>query len=94
MKKGQAALEYLMTYGWAVLIIGIVAAVLYATGILNPETWGSNRTNFREMCNTTAFSHGLIMKSAILGDCELCQEFCYDDFCRLEGCEIYKLKED
>ena len=29
MKKAQAALEYLMTYGWAILIIAIVAAALY-----------------------------------------------------------------
>jgi len=29
MKRAQAALEYLMTYGWAILIIAIVAAALY-----------------------------------------------------------------
>ena len=47
MKKGQAALEYLMTYGWAILIIAIVAAALYATGILNPATWvGTRSTGF------------------------------------------------
>ena len=29
-KKSQSALEYMMTYGWAILIIVIVAAVLYS----------------------------------------------------------------
>lgn len=38
-KKAQSALEYLMTYGWALLIIAIVGVALYATGVLNPSTW-------------------------------------------------------
>ena len=32
-KKGQAAMEYLMTYGWAILIIIVVIAALYAMGV-------------------------------------------------------------
>ncbi len=36
MKKGQSALEYLVTYGWAILAIVIVAALLVASGIFNP----------------------------------------------------------
>ena len=28
-KRGQSALEYLVTYGWAILAIVIVAAVLW-----------------------------------------------------------------
>jgi len=38
-KKGQGALEYLMTYGWALLIIVVVGAALYALGVLNPSTY-------------------------------------------------------
>ena len=34
--KSQSALEYLMTYGWAILIIVIVAVILYSMGIFNP----------------------------------------------------------
>ncbi len=34
--RSQSALEYMMTYGWAILIIVIVAAVLYGMGIFNP----------------------------------------------------------
>jgi hypothetical protein len=36
MKRGQSALEYLVTYGWAILAIVIVAALLWAMGIFNP----------------------------------------------------------
>jgi len=34
--KLQSALEYLMTYGWAILIITIVLTAFYAIGVLNP----------------------------------------------------------
>jgi hypothetical protein len=47
MKKGQSAMEYLMTYGWAILIVIIVAAALYALGVFNPATYaGSRATGF------------------------------------------------
>ena len=36
--KSQSALEYLMTYGWAILIIVIVAVILYSMGIFNPSS--------------------------------------------------------
>ena len=38
MHRSQSALEYMMTYGWAILIIVIVAAVLYSFGIFNPSS--------------------------------------------------------
>ena len=37
-KHSQSALEYMMTYGWAILIIVIVAAGLYSLGIFNPSS--------------------------------------------------------
>ncbi|MFH1663707.1 MAG: hypothetical protein ABH986_02775 [archaeon] len=33
--KGQSALEYLMTYGWALVVIVIVIAALFAFGVFN-----------------------------------------------------------
>lgn len=36
MRKGQAAVEYLTTYGWAILALIIVLAVLLSSGILSP----------------------------------------------------------
>ncbi len=48
MKKAQAAMEYLMTYGWAILIVIIVAAALIALGIFNPAT-GHTAVGFQEL---------------------------------------------
>jgi len=36
-KKSQAALEFLMTYGWAILIVLIVISALAYFGVLNPQ---------------------------------------------------------
>ncbi|OYT52795.1 MAG: hypothetical protein B6U72_07420 [Candidatus Altiarchaeales archaeon ex4484_2] len=35
-RKGQAAIEYLATYGWAILMVSIVAIVVWQMGILDP----------------------------------------------------------
>ena len=35
----QSAMEYLMTYGWAILIIAIVLGVLYYLGVFNPANF-------------------------------------------------------
>lgn len=43
-KKGQAAMEYLITYGWALVIIVVIMAVLYST-IFKPEFY------IAEACN-------------------------------------------
>ena len=36
-RKGQAAMEYLMTYGWALVALVVVIAALMATGAFNPS---------------------------------------------------------
>ncbi len=36
MKKGQAAMEFLMTYGWAILVVLLAIAALAYFGVLNP----------------------------------------------------------
>jgi len=35
IRKGQAALDFLMTYGWAIALVVIVAAALFALGIFD-----------------------------------------------------------
>lgn len=40
-RKGQAALEYLVTYGWAILAIVIIAAVLWYLGVFNPAQYSN-----------------------------------------------------
>ena len=42
-RKGQSALEYLMTYGWALIVIAIVIGVLVF--IMSTTTSGSNCTS-------------------------------------------------
>ena len=37
--KGQTALEYLITYGWAILVILVVLAVLWYYGVFSPGKW-------------------------------------------------------
>ncbi|MEM4554566.1 MAG: hypothetical protein QXT25_01820 [Candidatus Anstonellaceae archaeon] len=37
-KRGQAAMEYLMTYGWALLVIVVVIAILLIINPLQPPT--------------------------------------------------------
>jgi hypothetical protein len=34
-KRAQSAMEYLMTYGWAILIIAVVLAALFSLGVFN-----------------------------------------------------------
>lgn len=62
MKKGQGAIEYLMTYGWALLVIVVVGAALYAAGVLNPASYVSSKcTGFQyflwqnQKLNTTQY---------------------------------------
>lgn len=45
-KKAQAATEYLMTYGWALLAIVIVAAVLWNMGVFGGKGCGRSITGF------------------------------------------------
>ena len=42
-RKSQAALEYLVTYGWAILAIVIVAAILWYFGIFNPSKYTGSK---------------------------------------------------
>ena len=49
-KKGQGAMEYLMTYGWAILVVMIVGVVLWQLGIFGGAGGGVNTaTGFSKM---------------------------------------------
>ena len=39
--KAQSAMEYLMTYGWAILIIAVVLGALFGLGVFNPYTFAA-----------------------------------------------------
>ena len=37
-KKAQSAMEYLMTYGWAILVVSIALGALFALGVFDPKS--------------------------------------------------------
>lgn len=45
-KKGQAAMEFLMTYGWAILVVLAAIGALAYFGVLSPEKMVPERTTF------------------------------------------------
>lgn len=42
-KRGQAALEFLMTYGWAILVVMVIIGALAYFGVLNPTMFVPER---------------------------------------------------
>jgi uncharacterized protein (DUF58 family) len=42
-RKGQAALDFLMTYGWAILLIVLIAAALFVLGIFDIGSFIGNK---------------------------------------------------
>ncbi len=65
VRKGQSALEYMMTYGWAILVIVIVAAVLYSLGIFSPSSSiGTGSTGFAPFTATASSCSGSGFKIA------------------------------
>ena len=44
-RSGQAAMEFLMTYGWAILVVLIVIGALAYFGVLNPQSFLPKRCN-------------------------------------------------
>jgi len=60
MRKGQAAVEYLMTYGWVLLVLVIVIGALFATGVFSPGYMVAEECNFGSSlkCTATLFNEG------------------------------------
>jgi hypothetical protein len=50
-RKAQSVLEFLTTYGWAILILIIVLAVLYVLGIFNPSVYAPNTCTLPSQLN-------------------------------------------
>ena len=44
--KGQSATEYLMTYSWALVIIAVAVAALYALGVFSPQSLAASICSF------------------------------------------------
>jgi hypothetical protein len=58
MKRGksQYSIEFLVTYGWALLIIGIVIGAIYTFGWFNPSTFLPQKCSFYGQVGCKDFS--------------------------------------
>jgi hypothetical protein len=58
MMKGQAAIEFMTTYGWAILALLLVFGVLITSGALTPNYLVSEECTFGTsiQCNTAMFN--------------------------------------
>ncbi|MBI2550095.1 hypothetical protein HYV83_02840, partial [Candidatus Woesearchaeota archaeon] len=55
-KSGQAAMEFLMTYGWAILVVLVVIGALSYFGVLSPATLLPEKCTFPVSVSCTDFS--------------------------------------
>lgn len=46
-KKGQAAMEFLMTYGWAILVVLLAIGALAAFGVFDMGKYSTGQTSFQ-----------------------------------------------
>jgi hypothetical protein len=68
MRKAQAALEYLMTYGWAILIIAIVAAALYYMNVFGGGCASPSATGFPTSGGVAILSNGFLIMADGTGE--------------------------
>jgi hypothetical protein len=54
-KRAQAAMEFLMTYGWAILVVLIVVGALAYFGVLNPQNLIPEKCVFPTMLTCTDY---------------------------------------
>ncbi len=82
-KRGQGAFEYLMSYGWAVLVVIVLGIVLFNLGVFNPnqaasfsgfsvfrpQSWGATALNDTASNLTVAFTNvaGIDLTLAVNG---------------------------
>lgn len=68
LRRSQAAMEYLMTYGWAILIIAVVLGVLFSLGVFS----ASNFTTKAQpgSCQVSRIGTGLTETVSLNGECQ------------------------
>ena len=56
----QSAMEYLMTYGWAILIIAVVLGALFSLGVFNGSAFAVTACTASSgyQCTNPTYSHG------------------------------------
>ena len=67
--KGQGAMEYLMTYAWAILVVLIVGVVLYQMGIFSQSGATITTTGFTQLkliSQVTSYDHDGNFQASLL----------------------------
>ncbi len=59
-KNSQAALEFLMTYGWAILVVLVAVGALAYFGVLSPDRFLPQRCSFQAGISCLDFSYDII----------------------------------
>ena len=72
-RKAQVAIEFLMTYGWAMLIVSVVLAALFFLGVFDPGFTNNCKAQAPFLCNDVVFrEEGLelwfLVKNILNGD--------------------------
>ncbi len=57
-RKGQAAMEFLMTYGWAILVVLAAIGALAYFGVLSPQRFLPNQCTIGQGFNCVEFKVG------------------------------------
>ncbi len=65
--KAQSAMEYLMTYGWAILIIAVVLGVLFQLGIFSGGTFSAKVPP--GSCQVIREGTGITQTTSLEGEC-------------------------
>lgn len=93
MKKGQSAIiEFLVTYGWAFLVIIIMIAALFYFGILNPAN-KTNSTNTTQPINSFDTTYGVLnCNNYDVGSCGVYLTGCSDNATYMCLSDVKKIK--
>lgn len=67
--KAQSAMEYLMTYGWAILIIAVVLGALFSLGVFSGSSFLGNTCipGSGYLCTLGTFAHGSATFTVTIG---------------------------
>lgn len=94
MKRGQAAVEFLMTYGWAILAAVIAIGVLAYFGVFSPKSYDTHNNQClikiaEDVCKEydLKLEFGSIYNIQGLGENPKATFDCKGEFNRLKGLE-------
>jgi hypothetical protein len=69
-RKAQSAMEYLMTYGWAILIIAVVLGALFSLGVFSSSNLLGSAciASSGYLCQTPTYVHGTVASGSTAGN--------------------------